>query len=88
LNVGIRSADARRQAASHVSGSPVHELTLHDVTDDVIASLCLEGLWSRDGNRRSADRRLGMVRDSLYSTSSVSELSTKIRPTSGRIDLL
>lgn len=51
---------------SHVSSFPVHERTLHDVTDEVIKSLCLEALRRCEGNRRCAARTLGIARDSLY----------------------
>ena len=50
----------------HNSQFPVDERTLHDVTDEVIKSLCLEALRRCEGNRRCAARVLGISRDSLY----------------------
>ncbi len=66
LKVALPSIDASRQRWSHVSGFPENERTLHDVTDEVIKSLCLEALRRCDGNRRCAARTLGIARDSLY----------------------
>ena len=66
LNVALPSIDASHQSWSHVSSFPVHERTLHDVTDEVIKSLCLEALRRCEGNRRCAARVLGIARDSLY----------------------
>jgi DNA-binding NtrC family response regulator len=66
LNVALPSVGASQQSWSHVSSFPVHERTLHDVTDEVIKSLCLEALRRCDGNRRCAARILGIARDSLY----------------------
>ena len=66
LNVAVPSIDASHQSWSHVSGFPVDERTLHDVTDEVIKSLCLEALRRCEGNRRRAARVLGIGRDSLY----------------------
>ncbi|MGC8602973.1 MAG: sigma 54-interacting transcriptional regulator [Desulfomonilaceae bacterium] len=51
---------------SHTSSFPLQERTLHDVTDEVIKSLCLEALRRCNGNRRSSARTLGIARDSLY----------------------
>ena len=66
LNVALPSIDASHQSWSHVSSFPVDERTLHDVTDEVIKSLCLEALRRCEGNRRCAARVLGIARDSLY----------------------
>jgi DNA-binding NtrC family response regulator len=66
LNVALPSNDTSHQSWSHVSSFPTHERTLHDVTDEVIKSLCLEALRRCDGNRRCAARTLGIARDSLY----------------------
>ena len=66
LNVAIPSIDASHQSWSHVFSFPVDERTLHDVTDEVIKSLCLEALRRCEGNRRCAARVLGISRDSLY----------------------
>ena len=66
LDVALPSIDASHQSWSHVSGFTTHERTLHDVTDEVIKSLCLEALRRCEGNRRRAARVLGIGRDSLY----------------------
>jgi len=66
LNVVLPSIDASDQGWSHVSSFPVPERTLHNVTDEVIKSLCVEALRRCGGNRRSAARMLGIARDSLY----------------------
>ncbi|MDQ1239976.1 MAG: hypothetical protein QG577_2162 [Thermodesulfobacteriota bacterium] len=66
LNLVLPSADASDGVWSHTSTFPEHERTLHDVTDEVIESLCLEALRRCDGNRRCAARTLGIARDSLY----------------------
>jgi PAS domain S-box-containing protein len=66
LNIAIPSIDTNSESWSHMSSFPVHELTLHDVTDEVIKSLCLEALRRCEGNRRCAARMLGIARDSLY----------------------
>ena len=66
LNVVLPSVEANREGWSHVSTFPERERTLHDVTDEVIESLCLEALRRSDGNRRGAARTLGIARDSLY----------------------
>ena len=66
LNVVLPSAGANHGVWSHISTFPEHERTLHDVTDEVIKSLCLEALRRCDGNRRFAARTLGIARDSLY----------------------
>ena len=66
MNVAIPSIDASHQSWSHVSGFPVDEHTLHDVTDEVIKALCLEALRRCEGNRRRVARMLGIARDSLY----------------------
>ncbi len=60
------SVEAATHDWSHVSNFPIHYRTLHDVTDEVIKSLCLEALRRCEGNRRYAARTLGMARDSLY----------------------
>ena len=60
------SVEAVTHDWSHVSNFPIHERTLHDVTDEVIKSLVLEALRRCEGNRRCAARTLGIARDSLY----------------------
>jgi uncharacterized membrane protein (DUF373 family) len=66
LNLALPWVDANNEAWSHVSSFPEDERTLHDVTDEVIESLCLEALRRCGGNRRCAARTLGIARDSLY----------------------
>ncbi|MDQ7785385.1 MAG: sigma 54-interacting transcriptional regulator [Desulfomonilaceae bacterium] len=67
LNLVLPSFDAGQQEDwSHVSNFPEPERTLHDVTDEVIKSLCLEALRRCEGNKRCAARMLGIARDSLY----------------------
>jgi PAS domain S-box-containing protein len=66
LNVALPSIAPAHQEWSHVSGFPVDERTLHDVTDEVIKALCLEALRRCQGNKRHAARVLGIARDSLY----------------------
>jgi PAS domain S-box-containing protein len=66
LRLTLPSGKASREDWSHVSSFPLQERTLHDVTDEVIKSLCLEALRRCDGNRRCAARTLGIARDSLY----------------------
>ncbi len=66
LNVALPSVDANHEVWSHKSTFPENERTLHDVTDEVIESLCLEALRRCDWNRRCAARTLGIARDSLY----------------------
>jgi len=66
LSLTLPSVQQSHQDWSHVSSFPVHERTLHDVTDEVIKSLCLEALRRCEGNRRCAARTLGIARDSLY----------------------
>jgi DNA-binding NtrC family response regulator len=66
LNVALPAAEAHAEDWAHLSTFPEHERTLHDVTDEVIESLCLEALRRCDGNRRCAARTLGIARDSLY----------------------
>ncbi len=66
LNVVLPSLAASHQSWSHVSGFPEHERTLHDVTGEVIKSLCVEALRRSGGNIRKAARTLGIARDSLY----------------------
>ena len=66
LNLALPTIAASHQSWSHVSSFPVDERTLHDVTDEVIKSLCLEALRRCEGNRRCAARLLGIARDSLY----------------------
>jgi DNA-binding NtrC family response regulator len=66
LNVSLPSTYASHQSWSHVSSFPLDERTLHDVTDEVIKSLCLEALRRCDGNKRCAARVLGIARESLY----------------------
>ncbi len=66
LNVAVPSIDASHQSWSHVSGFPLDDHTLHDVTDEVIKALCLEALRRCQGNKRHAARVLGIARDSLY----------------------
>ena len=50
----------------HNSQVPVHDRTLHDVTDEVIKSLCSGALRRCEGNKGWAARVLGISRDSLY----------------------
>ena len=66
LKLGPPSVEASPHDWSHVSCFPVHERTLHDVTDEVIKSMCLEALRRCEGNKRCAARTLGIGRDSLY----------------------
>ena len=66
LKLGPPSVEASPHDWSHVSCFPVHERTLHDVTDEVIKSTCLEALRRCEGNKRCAARTLGIARDSLY----------------------
>jgi PAS domain S-box-containing protein len=66
LKLGPPSVEAGPHDWSHVSCFPVHERTLHDVTDEVIKSMCLEALRRCEGNKRCAARTLGIARDSLY----------------------
>ena len=66
LSLTLPSGTASHQDWSHVSSFPSPERTLHDVTDEVIKSLCLEALRRCEGNRRCAARTLGIARDSLY----------------------
>ncbi len=66
VNVGLPSTEASDQGWSHLSTFPEHERTLHQVTDEVIKSLCLEALRRSGGNIRKAARTLGIARDSLY----------------------
>ncbi len=66
LNIALPSIDSSRRSWCHLSTFPEDERTLHDVTDEVIESLCLEALRRSKGNRRSAARTLGIARDSLY----------------------
>jgi DNA-binding NtrC family response regulator len=66
LNIALPSIDASQQGWSHVFGFPVPERTLHDVTDEVIKSMCLEALRRSEGNKRRAARVLGISRDTLY----------------------
>jgi PAS domain S-box-containing protein len=66
LSVSLPPIDASQEVWSYRSTFPEDERTLHDVTDEVIESLCLEALRRCDGNRRGAARTLGIARDSLY----------------------
>jgi DNA-binding NtrC family response regulator len=66
LTLALPSVKASPRDWSHVSSFPVHERTLHDVTDEVTKSLILEALRRCHGNRRHAARTLGIARDSLY----------------------
>jgi PAS domain S-box-containing protein len=66
VNAGLPPTDASHQGWSHMSHFPEHERTLHNVTDEVIKSLCLEALRRSGGNRRSAAHMLGIARDTLY----------------------
>ncbi len=66
LNVALPSIDPGLPEWSHLSRFPDHDRTLHDVTDDMIKSLCLEALRRCDGKRMAAARMLGIARDSLY----------------------
>ncbi|MGA8831909.1 MAG: helix-turn-helix domain-containing protein [Desulfomonilaceae bacterium] len=66
LILALPSVESSCEAWSHMSSFPLQERTLHDVTDEVIASLVLEALRRCDGNRRCAARTLGAARYSLY----------------------
>ncbi len=66
LSLTLPSGKGSSEDWSHVSSFPLQERTLHDVTDEVIKSLCLEALRRCEGNRRCAARTLGIARDSLY----------------------
>ena len=55
LSLTLPSVESSREAWSHVSSFPLQERTLHDVTDEVIKSLCLEAL--RRCERESKTRR-------------------------------
>ena len=66
LNVALPSIAASHQSWTHASSFPIHKQTLHDVTDGVIKSLCVEALRRCEGNKRHAARMLGISRDSLY----------------------
>ena len=66
LKLTLPALTASAQAWSITSTFPLAGRTLHDVTDEVIESLCAEALRRSDGNRRSAARILGISRDSLY----------------------
>jgi DNA-binding NtrC family response regulator len=66
LKLAPPSVEASPHDWSHMSSFPVHERTLHDVTDEVIKSMCLEALRRCEGNKRCAARTLGIARDSLY----------------------
>jgi DNA-binding NtrC family response regulator len=66
LKLALPSVAPGHQEWSHLSRFPAHERTLHDVTDEVIKSLCLEALRRCGGNRMMAARTLGIARDSLY----------------------
>jgi DNA-binding NtrC family response regulator len=44
LSLTLPSVESSREAWSHMSSFPLQERTLHDVTDEVIKSLCLEAL--------------------------------------------
>ena len=66
LKLTLPALTASAQAWSITSTFPLAGLTLHDVTDEVIESLCKEALRRVGGNRRSAARILGISRDSLY----------------------
>ncbi len=66
LNLALPSVNTSCEDWCHRSTFPAHGRTLHDVTDEVIRSLCLEALRRCGGNRRGAARTLGIARDSLY----------------------
>ena len=66
LSLTLPSVQQSPHDWSHVSSFPVHERTLHDVTDEVAKSLRLEALRRCEGNRRCAARTLGIARDSPY----------------------
>jgi two-component system, NtrC family, response regulator AtoC len=66
LKLTLPALTASAQAWSVTSTFPLAGRTLHDVTDEVIESLCSEALRRAGGNRRSAARILGISRDSLY----------------------
>lgn len=66
LKLTLPALTASAQAWSVTSTFPLAGRSLHDVTDEVIESLCVEALRRAGGNRRSAARILGISRDSLY----------------------
>jgi two-component system, NtrC family, response regulator AtoC len=66
LKLTLPALTASAQAWSSTSTFPLGGRTLHDVTDEVIESLCVEALRRTEGNRRRAARLLGISRDSLY----------------------
>ena len=66
LKLTLPALTASAQAWSITPTFPVAGRTLHDVTDEVIESLCREALRRAGGNRRRAARILGISRDSLY----------------------
>jgi two-component system, NtrC family, response regulator AtoC len=66
LKLTLPALTASAQAWSIAPTFPVAGRTLHDVTDEVIESLCREALRRAGGNRRRAARILGISRDSLY----------------------
>ena len=66
LEILLPSREASHHGWSHLSTFPEDERTLHDVTDEVIKSLCLEALRRSGGNIRKAARTLSIARDSFY----------------------
>ena len=66
LKLSLPALTASAQAWSITSRFPSGARSLHDVTDEVIESLCREALRRSGGNRRKAARILGISRDSLY----------------------
>ncbi|MBI5572308.1 MAG: PAS domain S-box protein [Desulfomonile tiedjei] len=65
LNVVLPLAPGIRESWSHRVLFP-DERSLHDVTDEVIRSLCEEALRRSNGVRNGAARMLRISRDSLY----------------------
>ena len=66
LRLSLPALTASAQAWSITSTFPVTGRTLHNVTDEVIESLCVEAMRRAGANRRKAARLLGISRDSLY----------------------
>jgi two-component system, NtrC family, response regulator AtoC len=66
LKLTLPALTASAQAWSITSRFPSGARSLHDVTDEVIESLCREALRRSGGNRRKAARILRISRDSLY----------------------
>ncbi len=66
LRLSLPALTASAQGWSVTSTFPIAGRSLHNVTDKVIESLCVEAMRRAGGNRRKAARLLGISRDSLY----------------------